>query len=196
MTFQDCLLEQVRLHPSMTPQDVVKMCYQAARGAEHLLSDSEAARRYFDAEYASVAPDASVPLTEDLSETVCRVNFAAWKAAGRSEERLFAAFLRSARISENGQARMFEYLQIAESLVQAGKASFSFAEWTDFLEDYRKKGMPAVHHSASYRQAERPAYRIVRRDCPDLTKTMAYAIILADAQEAVFGTEVPQEISF
>ena len=169
MTFQDCLLEQVRLHPSMTPQDVVKMCYQAARGAEHLLSDPVAARRYFDAEYASVTPDASVPLTEDLSETVCRVNFAAWKAAGRSEERLFEAFLRSARISENGQTRMLEYLRIAESLVQAGKMKFSYAEWTDFLEDYRKKGMPAVHHSAAYRQAERPAYRIVRRDCLDLT---------------------------
>lgn len=33
------LAEQMRIHPSMTPRDIAKLCYQAARGAEHLLTD-------------------------------------------------------------------------------------------------------------------------------------------------------------
>ena len=37
MDFTTCLREQLRRHPSMQPQDVIKLCYQAARGAEHLI---------------------------------------------------------------------------------------------------------------------------------------------------------------
>ena len=169
MDFAACLTAQISAHASMTPQDVVKMCYQAAHGAEHLLADSDAARRYFDAEFASVTADSSVPLIEELSETVCRVNFAAWKAAGLPAERLFDAFLGSARISGDGRARILEYLSIAESLAREGKTNFSLGEWTEFLADYRQAGMPAVHHSQTYRQAEHPAYRIVRREYLDLT---------------------------
>ena len=28
---------------------------------------------------------------------------------------------------------------------------------------YGEAGMPAVHHSEAYREAERPAYRVIRR---------------------------------
>ena len=50
-TFKDYLQEQVCLHPTMQPQDVVKMCYQAAFGAEHLLADKEAAFTWLKREY-------------------------------------------------------------------------------------------------------------------------------------------------
>ena len=47
MEFEVYLKQQLALHPSMQPQDVVKLCYQAAHGAEHLLSDIKAAEKYF-----------------------------------------------------------------------------------------------------------------------------------------------------
>ena len=79
MDFTTCLREQLRLHPAIQPQDVIKLCYQAARGAEHLLADTTRARAYFDQEYAATPADAARPLFEPISENVARVNLAAWK---------------------------------------------------------------------------------------------------------------------
>ena len=47
MEFRDYLTMQMNMHPSIQPQDIVKMCYQATFGAEHLLSDEDNAKRYF-----------------------------------------------------------------------------------------------------------------------------------------------------
>lgn len=54
MSFEAFLREQMKKHPSMQPQDVVKMCYQAAFGAEHLLLDLDVAKSYLEKEYAEV----------------------------------------------------------------------------------------------------------------------------------------------
>ena len=161
MRFEDCLRAQLRLHPSMRARDVVKLCVQAARGAEHLLADTDAARRYFDAEFAAVEPDSDQPLSEDISEEVSRVNLAAWKARAWDASRLFECFVQSARIAEDGEARLRTYLRAAEAMLD--EMPFSREEWREYLVEYIQSGMPAVHHSAEYRAAEHPAYRIVRR---------------------------------
>lgn len=169
MEFREALLKQIRLHPSMRPQDAVKLCAQASRGAEHLLADLNAARRYFDAEFASVAPDEGQPLTEDISAEVCRANLAAWKARGLDPARLFALFVQSARIVPDGEARLRENLHAVQEMLD--EMPFSAEEWRTYLAEYVRIGMPAVHHSAEYRAAEQPAYRIVRRDLlADLTR--------------------------
>ena len=98
MNFTTYLSEQLQLHPSMQPQDVLKLCYQAARGAEHLLADFSRARAWFDREYAAVPADAAQPLFEMLSPEVARVNLAAWKAAGLPEEWLFRMFAATASV--------------------------------------------------------------------------------------------------
>ena len=54
MSIEKYLLEQCAIHPSMQPQDVVKLCYQASFGAEHLLEDFAAAQNYFMEEFEAV----------------------------------------------------------------------------------------------------------------------------------------------
>jgi len=51
MEFGNYLTKQMTAHPCMQPQDIVKMCYQATFGAEHLLSDMDGAKKYFYEEY-------------------------------------------------------------------------------------------------------------------------------------------------
>jgi hypothetical protein len=36
--------------------------------------------------------------------------------------------------------------------------------WHEFMVWYEGLGRPAIHHSDAYRQHEKPAYRIVRRE--------------------------------
>lgn len=167
MSFKDYLTEQIKKHPSMQAQDVIKLCYQAAFGAEHLLSDISAARRYFDAEFESVeARDGE--LVEMISDDVCRVDLAVWKKRGLPPEKLFDAFAASANVSTSGGEDILVYLDVATGLVRGGECNFSFDEWESLLEKYSAAGMPAVHHSAKYREKEKPSYRIVKRSLLDI----------------------------
>lgn len=155
MCFEKHLREQLKLHPCFQPRDGVKMCYQAAFGAEHLLADTAAAKAYFDREYAAVEADGS-PLYEALSPEVGRVNLAAWKREGLPPQWLFALFCACAHPREDGQ-REFE-----RCLALVGESGiFPREEWQAHLAAYRAGGMGPVHHSDLYRQREKPAYRIV-----------------------------------
>lgn len=156
MDFTTCLLEQLHLHPAMQPRDVLKLCYQAARGAEHLLSDATRARAYFDQEYAATLADASQPLFEAISENVSRANIAAWKAANLPAEWLFRMFVHTASVPMGGVELLEEYIDKAAAIV-----GNTLPGWKDTLAAWREAGMPAIHHSEAYRAAEKPAYRIV-----------------------------------
>ena len=156
MTFTACLQEQLRLHPSAQPRDVIKLCYQAARGAEHLLADTTRARAYFDQEYAATPANPATPLFEPLSADVARVNIAAWKAASLPAEWLFRMFVSTATVAQNGADLLADYIAQADALV--GDA---LPGWQEALTAWQEQGCPAVHHSDAYRAHEYPAYRIV-----------------------------------
>lgn len=158
MLFSTCLQEQLRLHPSMQPLDVLKLCYQAARGAEHLLTDTGRARAWFDREYAATQADPTQPLFETISEHVARINLAAWKATGLPTDWIFRMFVHTASVPQEGRDLLADYVAQAEDLL-----GHSLSGWDDALAAWREAGCPAVHHSEAYRTAEHPAYRIVNR---------------------------------
>lgn len=156
MDFITCLREQLQMHPAMQPQDVLKLCYQAARGAEHLLTDANRARAYFDREYAATPADDTTPLFEAISEHVARVNLAAWKALNLPAEWLFRMFVHTASVPMGGAELLDAYLAEASGLL-----ANAMPTWSEALSAWRADGMPAVHHSEAYHAGEHPAYRIV-----------------------------------
>ena len=99
MNFRDCLIAQFATHPSTAPQDAVKQCYQAAFGAEHLLTDTSLAAAYLEREFNDT-PAADVPLCEKIAPDVGRINLASWKAHGLPLEWLTRMFIMSARPDE------------------------------------------------------------------------------------------------
>ena len=186
MKLEVYLQEQLLLHPSMQPQDVAKLCYQAAHGAEHLLCDLEAAEKYFYQEFEAVEPAAG-ELYEPISSEICRVNFAAWKASGMPPEWLFYMFTHSVCPLRIGEQVLPEYLEIAAKLLKN-------PDFDAYVESYKASGMPAVHHSEVYRVAEQPHYRIVSRFFIDaipileriasLSKTDCARVIALDGRAA------------
>lgn len=159
MPFQTYLLEQLKKHPSIQPQDVLKLCYQAAFGAEHLLQDMERAKAYLQQEYETV-PAAEKPLFEEISDEIVRVDLSAWKFYGLPAEWLFS-MLAASPFAEAGEAVFRDYLKQAEVVLEA--ASFSQSDWQAYLQEYEKTGLSPVHHSPIYREQEKPAYRIVNK---------------------------------
>ncbi len=158
------LASQFHLHPSMTPQDIAKLCYQAARGAEHLLSDLDRARGYLERELEATVADGDIPLVEPISDDVARVNMAAWKARGLSSELLFDLFAATASVRREGEDLLPVYLAQAGAWLADVRGPVDPAEWREFLLWYEAQGCPALHHSEAYRAAEKPAYRIVLRE--------------------------------
>lgn len=161
MNFIECVKGQAKRHPAMKPTDLMKLCYQAAFGAEHLLEDREAAYHYFLQEYGQIRPDRSGPLYEPISDGVCRVNLSAWKGKKLPSEWLFRIFAETtARPSQGGMELFRECLQDAGRLVEEGIFGFGRQDWEEYLGSYPLEKPVAVHHSEAYRQKERPAYRL------------------------------------
>jgi hypothetical protein len=156
------LIEQMRLHPSMTPGDLAKLCYQAARGAEHLLADPQRARAYLHRELEATEACGEIPLYELISPEIARVNLAAWKARGLDEDRLFEMFLATVNSGSPEKDRLPAYLDEVGALLSEGEYPVDPTQWAEFRRRYEEAGMPAVHHSDEYRAQECPAYRIVR----------------------------------
>ncbi len=145
------ICEQIKKHPATEWQDIIKLCYQAAFGAEHILEDAAAAKKYFFDEFSSVDP-AEGELYEMISDDACRVNLAVWKTEGLPAKWLFEMFRLSAKVADNGESLFLSYLEEAKSL---------FPDFGWYAEAYLAGGIRAVHHSNAYREAEKPHYRIV-----------------------------------
>ena len=193
---EDFIQTQAALHPSIMPQDALKMCFQAAFGAEHLLTDMGKVEGYFWREYENCQPT-DQPLYEMIAPEVCRVNLAAWKKLHLPPTWLFRLFVEAAasvRLSD-GETRFFEYINTwSKFACDNGQVlAFSFAELETAVAAYLAAcgGKPhAVHHSAQYRAAEKPAYRVVAgapmRLLPVLTALagMDGGVIAIDGQAA------------
>ena len=141
----------------MQSRDVVKLCYQAACGAEHLLSDMDGARAYLEEEFAYVVSK-DEPLFEQISAEICRVNLGAWKQSGMPCDWLFAMFS-ATKFRGAGKETLPVYLAEAEAVLR--EVGFDMDAWSAYMAEYRAAGMPAVRHTEAYRAAEQPAYRIV-----------------------------------
>lgn len=171
MDFEKIFIRQLELHPSMQPQDIIKLCFQAAFGAEHMLSDRESARAYLEKELSEV-PESDGALYEQISDEVCRINLSVWKAKNLPAEWLFRIFAASCEVHRNASELFCEYLQTAGKIIDCADVSFTMQEWKNYLNEYKKSGMPAVHHSEQYRTGEHPAYRIA-----DIRFCRAFSVI-------------------
>lgn len=154
------LLAHFDRYPEMTPQDAVKLVYQSAFGPGHLLADPERARAFLHRELEET-PARAGAVYEPIGGGYARLHLAAAKAEGMAETEIFAAFFRAANRQTPGKAAFEQGLSLLEGLAAAGQTPFSAEALADYLARYRAEGCPMVSHSEIYRNAYRPAYRVV-----------------------------------
>ena len=167
---QEYIKQQLALHPSITQQDALKMCFQAAYGAEHLLTDIDKVRGYFLMEFESCQPN-DAPISEFIAPEVCRVNLAAWKQLGLPWEWLFNLFVESATTPMTAAFCHGACPGPRPGVLDPESMYIKYVnEWSNFARDNElclafsfdenQKPQP-VHHSQQYRDAEKPAYRVI-----------------------------------
>ena len=153
------LREHAKRYPLMQPTDAVKMIYQNEFGGGHLIRDEEACLNYLRREYADLEKDPTAPLYEDIGNGIVRVNLAAVKPEDLAQ--LGQDFIASAAKHKGTLDSFLNKLEVLRKLTAEGVFTFDTNALSAYLSEYKAAGYPAVSHSPEYREAYKPAYRII-----------------------------------
>ena len=156
------LIAHAKRYPRMQPTDAVKLIYQNEFGGGHLILNEESCLQYLRREYAGVTHDPDISPYESIGNGILRVYLAAVKP--EELEQLGRDFIRSASRHTGSMERFLQKLAVLHRLTGEGVFAFNTEDLESYLSEYKKAGCPAVSHSEQYRNAYRPAYRIIR-DC-------------------------------
>jgi hypothetical protein len=165
-TFSDILLAQVSRYPVMEIQDLYKLAYQAALGAEHAAPTRDAVHNYLMQELSLLVEGPQEPPTEPISPDgrILRVHLRPLIRAGIDPLKLSIAFWESAQAYKGTTELLVENWGEALSLALTGQLPFDPGEMDNYFADRREGEFEPVHHSSAYREAYKPAYRVVLRE--------------------------------
>jgi len=165
MNLTEVLRWHAEKYPRMQPADVVKLVYQNEFGHGHEFIDPEETLRKIKTELSCVKPDKFMPLTEPIGDGYVRVNLAAIEYHGITPEQLNELFIKSSRVHIRNTPSYKKKLQLMEELhYEEHIFSFSSDDLKYYLYDYVRRGCRSIPHSAEYRNAYHPAYRVVKEE--------------------------------
>ena len=157
------LLTHASRYPAMEPTDAVKLLYQNEFGGGHLIRDEAQCLGYLRSEYARTPQRPDIPLAEDIGNNMVRVHLAGLDAHGYPVDQLGSDFIRSAQNQTGSLPSFLSKLALLRQLAKEDLLPFSSDALKQYLADYEKAGYPMVSHSAQYRSAYSPAYRVIHR---------------------------------
>ena len=166
------LKDHAMRYPLMEPTDAVKLIYQNEFGGGHLIRDEQAVRDYLHREYAEIARNPVLPRYESIGNGLVRVHLAALNEADLDP--LAENFVRSAASHRGSLSRFLKKLDVLRRLTADGIFGFDTDGLNAYLNTYASVGYPMVSHSETYRNAYRPAYRVV--STPSVFEQAAAAI--------------------
>lgn len=141
------ILEQhLKKYGKMTSRDAVKLLFQSHFGCGHLVADEKTAIKRLSNEYSGYTAGEHF---EDIGGGYVRAYINTFNS--NELEILGRLFLLSA--SDGGDTKAF-----IRSLNEV-KAHFK----DGYVNEYLKKGIKPVSHSTQYRNAYRPAYRVIKK---------------------------------
>jgi len=160
------VLEQhAKTYPLMQPCDAVKLIYQNEFGAKHLTEDEAACEAAIHQEMAALTAfedlQDSGKLSESIGNGLVRLNLANALPAGISPEHIHKLLMASAKRIYGSETSFERKLAVLEAMASENRFGFTAGVLRDYLEEYQAQGYPPVHHSAAYRAAYAPAYRVI-----------------------------------
>lgn len=157
----DVLIRHFTKYPWMQPQDAVKLLYQSEFGGGHMIADPQQSFRRLKEEYSRIWKDFSLPLTEDIGGGMLRINLHAVDAQKMPLAQINDIFIRSTAQKIGTMQNFTRKMDLLTQLVAKRQISLPYLELLSYLEKYRQEGCPAVSHSAAYKKAYDPSYRVV-----------------------------------
>ncbi len=153
------LAEHYKAYPKLQIQDVFKFLHQSALGCEHIVSSLEKATQYIKEEYCRGITEKEF-LIEKLDGDYSRVHLSCIDY-GVSAEVLGEMLFLSSKKEIDGKSKLKEKLRIAEKMITESELPFNIDEFRNAAQKWEQEGFPAIHHSEIFREAYKPAYRVV-----------------------------------
>ena len=155
------LTAQCTAYPQLQPEDLLKGLHQSVFGCGHFVD--EKAEDYLRKELETLEPSEG-PEVEPLDGGFCRVHLRYLEKYGLAPRTLFRLFWLSGIEQVGNAAQMEEKLEILLRMASAQRLPVGYGEVRALVEEWRRAGYPACHHSERFRRAYRPAYRVIRKD--------------------------------
>ncbi len=164
--FAAIVLRHLARYPAMQLEDVYKLAHQACLGSEHAVPDRAHAERWLERELAHLGDGPPEPTIDPVAPDgrILRVHLRPFLAGGGNAPELLDAFVRTANGFRGSTERLVACWAGVEALAAAGALPYGGADAAAFGWRMADAGYPAVHHSAAYGAAYRPAYRVVARE--------------------------------
>lgn len=169
MKFVGQLLSQhLERYPSLGIADIYKLLHQAALGPAHAV-EALAARATLETELAQMRDGPAEPLADVISPDgrLARIHLRTFASQGKDMDALAAAFARTGNQYTGSTEKLARFCGCLGDLADAGGIPFSRADVEAFMRLQADAGYPAVRHSETFREAYKPAYRVV--DLQELT---------------------------
>ncbi|MGD2140389.1 MAG: hypothetical protein PVH25_08345 [Burkholderiales bacterium] len=153
-------------YPLMQLDDIYKLLQQSALGAGHALDDVMALRETFDNEIASMGSGPEEPVADAISPDgrLARIHMRPYLEAGHNAHALFDAFVQTAHDYPAAPDKLVKFCGCVADLAATGGITFDQAEVAQYFAKLARENYPIVRHSATFRKAYKPAYRIVCLD--------------------------------
>lgn len=154
----------VASHPQVEAVDLYKFLHQAMFGPGHAITDPTQARAILASEIAGLGPPG---LAESWCDTLggdpilVRVNLRPFVANAFDTGELIESFVATANAIRGDPKQMGIALELVVGWLRSDNKKDLAQELQTLGREMEKQGYPAVHHSAEYRQAYSPAYRVV-----------------------------------
>lgn len=141
-------------YPLMEPQDFAKLAYQSEFGPGHLIREPDKVLAALLAEQGEAGEGPTPP--ESIGNGLCRFHITRDLSPLWELPLIGRMFVRTAGDVKGTEAGLREKLARLAALPVPGLG--------EYLELWRREGCPAVHHSAVFRGAYGPHYRVLRMD--------------------------------
>jgi hypothetical protein len=159
-------------YPLLQAADMYKLVHQSVFGPGHIIKDADSCRRYLVEEMAGLEPGPGDAPTEPLDgeNRLVRVNLRPLLGRPGVVERLTGVLVETAAAVHGSTEQMRERLDAVLAWcrlklpAQAEALAATIAEAT-------RAGYPARHHSPQYVEHYHPAYRVVRLDLWQRSRT-------------------------
>ena len=157
------ILNEIKLHPLLKEEDLVKLIYQRIYGPSHILFNIENGRKYLVNELNNLP---SIKYDDiEISENIIRISLHNITDINS----FFDVLIETANLM-NGTFK--EYINEINNLVEYIKEN-NLTFDTDKIILLAKTNQP-VHHSKEYNEAYAPHYRIVNKDLYNKLKIHNY----------------------
>ncbi|UCE05079.1 MAG: hypothetical protein JSW07_15860 [bacterium] len=145
-------------------QDAYKLIYQGVFGVEHILDNPQIAKKHLELELESVIGSDTETLIENISVSgeIVRINLHPYKYRNGDIEKLFEAMVHSAEKISGSQKRFLALWNEFMRAVFKGQLNFGKEQLIIFDNKVKSDDYPAMHHSSAYREANQPAYRVLK----------------------------------